>query len=81
MDQEIINRIAFFSCVLGIVVGWSLLRWAQRQLALMAGEREAVFKGRLKLWGRRAHARLLLVGGATIFGLGVIGLFNLFFRR
>lgn len=81
MDQAIINRIALFSCLLGIVVGWCLLRWAQRQLALLANERQALLKGRLGLWGRRAHARALLASGATIFGLSIIALFNLFFRR
>lgn len=81
MDQESINRVALFSCLLGIVVGWGLLRWAQRQLAAMAGERETLLKGRARLWGRRMHARALLLGGATLFGLGVLGLFNLFLRR
>lgn len=80
MDQEIINRIAVFSCLLGVVVGWLLLRWAQRQLALMAHERPTIMKQRARLLGRRTHARALLVGGAVIFGLGVMGLFNLFLR-
>ena len=81
MDQAIINRIAFFSCLLGIVVGWSLVRWAQRQLAALADERPTLMKGRAKLLGRRAHARALLAGGAVLFGLSVIALFNLLVLR
>ena len=81
MDQDIINRIAFFSCLLGIVVGWILLRWAQRELLAMADERPRPMKQRAKLLGRRTHARALLVGGAVLFGLGIMGLFNLFFRQ
>ncbi len=81
MDQDIINRIAFFSCLLGIVVGWILLRWAQRQLLAMADERPRPMKQRAKLLGRRTHARALLLGGAVLFGLGIMGLFNLFFRQ
>lgn len=81
MDQTIITRIAVFSCLLGVVVGWLLLRWAQRELASMAHERPTVMKQRAHLLGRRTHARALLVGGAVLFGLGVMGLFNLFLRR
>ncbi len=81
MDQAVINRIAFFSCLLGVVVGWSLLRWAQRQLATLADERPTLLKSRAKLAGRRVHARALLAGGAILFGLSVIALFNLVFLR
>ena len=81
MDQAIINRIAFFSCLLGIVVGWSVVRWAQRQLAALADERPTLMKGRAKLLGRRTHARALLAGGAVLFGLSVMALFNLLVLR
>jgi hypothetical protein len=81
VDQSVINRIAFFSCLLGIAVGWWLLRWAQRQLAGLADERQTLLKRRLGLWGRRAHARALLAGGAAIFGLSVMALFDLFIRN
>lgn len=81
MDQAIIDRIAFASCLLGLVVGWGLIRWAQRELATMANERQALLKGRLGLWGRRVHARMLLAGGATILALSVLALFRLFGGR
>lgn len=81
MDQDAINRIAFFACLLGIAVGWITLRWAQRELALLAHERPRLLKQRAGLLGRRTHARLFLVGGAILFGLGIMGLFNLVFRQ
>lgn len=80
MEQGTINRIAFFSCLLGIVVGWYLFRWAQRELAGMADERQRLLKGKLGLWGRRAHARALLVGGVGIFAISIVALFDLFIR-
>lgn len=80
MDQSVINWIAFFSCLLGIGVGWWLFRWAQRQLALLADERQTLWKGRLGLFGRRAHARALLAGGVAIFALSIDALVTLFFR-
>jgi hypothetical protein len=81
MDQGTINWIIICSCLLGIVVGWALVRWSQRQLALMANERQVLLKGRLGLWGRRVHARALMAGGAALFALGVMGLFDVFFRH
>lgn len=80
MDLRIINGVAFFSCLLGIGVGWWLFRWAQRQLALMAGERQVVMNKRLGLLGRRAHARALLVGGVVIFAVSIDALVTLFIR-
>lgn len=81
MDQGTINVIILLSCLLGIAVGWALVRWSQRQLALMASERQVLLKGRLGLWGRRVHARALLAGGAALLAFGVLGLFDLAFRR
>ena len=81
MDQSVINWIAFFSCLLGIAVGWSVLRWAQRQVALIADERETVWKRRLGLWGRRFHARALLAAGAGMFAISIVALFDLLIRR
>src|SRR5919202_4392463 len=75
MDQSTINWIAFFSCLLGIAVGWRLLRWAQGQVTLLAHERETRWRGRLGLLGRQFHARALLAGGAAIFAISIVALF------
>ncbi len=81
MDQSVINWIAFFSCLLGIVVGWRLLRWAQGQVALLAHERQTRWKGRLGLLGRQANARALLFGGALLFATSIVALVDLLVRR
>lgn len=80
MDQRIINGVAFVSCLIGIAVGWWLFRWAQRQLASLATERQSVMKKRLGLFGRRAHARALLVGGVVIFAVSIDALVTLIIR-
>ena len=80
MDQSVINVIAFFSCLLGIAVGWRLLRWAQGQVALLAHERQTRWKGRLGLFGRQFHARALLAGGAALFAISIVALVDLFVR-
>lgn len=81
MDQATINRIIFGSCLLGFGVGAWLLRWARRELAGMANERQTLFKRRAGLWGRRIHARALMAGGILILWLSASALLNLFFRR
>jgi hypothetical protein len=81
MDQSVINWIALFSCLLGIGVGWRLLRWAQGQVALLAHERQTLWKGRLGLFGRQFHARALLFGGVLIFAISIVALVELLLRR
>ncbi len=81
MDQSNINVIAFLSCLLGLGVGWWLVRYSRRELALMAGERQRVLKRRLGLFGRRVHARALLIAGIGILYLSAAGLLTLLFRR
>jgi hypothetical protein len=81
MDQTGINLIAFGSCLLGFGVGWWLVRYARRELALMAGERQRVLKQRLGLFGRRVHARALLIAGIAILYLSATGLLTLLIRR
>ena len=81
MNQTTINLIAFGSCLLGGGVGWWLVRWARRELALMAGERHRAFKQRAGLIGRRVHARLLLVAGVVILYLSATGFITLLIRR
>jgi hypothetical protein len=81
MNQMSINLIAFCSCLLGFGVGWWLVRHARRELAVMAGERQRVLKQRLGLFGRRVHARLLLVAGIAILYLSATGFITLLIRR
>ena len=81
MDQGHITTIAYLSCLLGLVVGWGLLRWAKRELATLAGERQTLLKRRLGLWGRRANARAIFAGGIAILYFSVIALFTLLARR
>ena len=81
MNQVTINLIAFGSCLLGCGVGWWLVRHARRELAGMAGERHRVLKQRAGLFGRRVHARLLLVAGVAIIYLSATGFLTLLIRR
>ena len=81
MDQTTINLIAFGSCLLGVGVGWWLVRWARGELALMAGEQHRLLKQRAGLFGRRVHARVLLVAGIIIIYLSATGFLTLLVRR
>lgn len=81
MEQSTINLIALASCLLGLGVGWWLVRYSRRDLASMAGERHRLLKRRAGLLGRRVHARLLLVAGAVIIYLSATGLITLLLRR
>lgn len=81
MDITTINRIAFVSCLLGLGVGYWLLRWSRRELAALATERHYLMKRRLGHLGRRAHAGALLIGAIVILGYSVFALFDLFLRR
>lgn len=81
MNQPTINLIALGSCLLGLGVGWWLVRYARRDLAAMAGERHRIIKQRVGLLGRRLHARLLLVAGIVILYLSATGLLTLLVRR
>jgi hypothetical protein len=81
MDQGGINVIAFFSCLLGAGVGWWLIRYARRELALMAGEQQRVLKRRLGLFGRRVHARVVYVAGIAMIYFSAAGLLTLLLRR
>jgi hypothetical protein len=81
MDQSSINVIAVCSCLLGIGVGWWLVRYGRRELSLMANERQRVLTRRLGLFGRRVHARVLLIAGIGIMYLSGAGLLTLLIRR
>jgi hypothetical protein len=81
MGDSQITIIAFLSCLLGLGVGWYLLRWSKREIAALAGERQTILKRRLGLWGRRANARALFAGGIAILYFSVIALFTLLTRR
>lgn len=81
MDQTTINLIALASCLLGIGVGWWLVRRSRRELAAMADERHRALKQRAGLLGRRLHARLLLVAGVVIIYLSATGLLTWVVRR
>ena len=81
MDQTTINLIAVASCFLGFGVGWWLIRHARRELAQMAGERHRVLKRRVGLFGRRVHARLILVAGIAILYLSATGFLTFLIRR
>ena len=81
MDQTGINFVALFSCLLGIGVGWWLVRYSRRELAMMADEQQRVLKRRLGLFGRRVHARVLLIAGIAILYLSATGLLTLLIRR
>jgi hypothetical protein len=81
MDQGGINLIAFCSCLLGLGVGWWLIRYARRELALMAGERQRLLKRRVGLLGRRVHARAILAAGVVVLYLSATGMLTLFLRR
>ena len=81
MDQSGINFIALLSCLLGFGVGWWLVRYSRRELATMAGEQQRVLKRRLGLFGRRVHARVLLIAGIAILYLSATALLTLLIRR
>lgn len=81
MEQSTINLIALASCLLGLGVGWWLVRYSRRDLAAMAGERHRLLKRRVGLIGRRVHARLLLLAGVVILYLSATGLITLLIRR
>jgi hypothetical protein len=81
MDQTGINVIALVSCLLGFGVGWWLVRHSRRELATMAGEQQRVLKRRLGLFGRRVHARMLLIAGIAILYLSATALLTLVIRR
>jgi membrane protein YqaA with SNARE-associated domain len=81
MDIGTINIIAFFSCLLGLGVGYWLLRWGKREMAILAGERQRVFKRRLNLWGRRANAFAIFIGGVAILSYSLFALLALLGRR
>lgn len=81
MDQSGINVIAVCSCLLGVGVGWWLVRYARRDLAQMANERQRLLKRRVGLFGRRVHARMLLIAGIAIIYLSATGLLTMLIRR
>jgi hypothetical protein len=81
MDQGSINIIAFCSCLLGLGGGWWLIRYARRELALMANERQRLLRHRMGLFGRRVHARAVLIAGVGIMYLSGAGLLTLLIRR
>lgn len=81
MDQSTINLIALASCLLGVGVGWWLVRYARRELAQMANEHQRLLKQRVGLFGRRVHARMLLIAGIAIIYLSATGLLTLLIRR
>ncbi len=81
MDMTTINRIAFVSCIVGLVVGVWLLRWARRELATLSGERHFLIKRRLGHLGRRLHAGALLIGAIAILYFSVAALLTLFVRH
>lgn len=81
MDIATINRIAFVSCLIGLGVGYWMLRWSRRELAGLANERQTILKRRLGLWGRRAQARAFFIGGIAILYFSIAALFTLLTRR
>lgn len=81
MDITTINRIAFVSALLGLGVGYWLLRWARRELAALSTERHFLMKRRLGHLGRRAHAGALLIGAIAILYYSIAALFTLFLRH
>ena len=81
MDIATINRIAVVCCLVGLGVGFWLLRWSRRELAGLANERQTLLKRRLGLWGRRAQARAFFIGGIAILYFSLVGLFTLLTRQ
>lgn len=80
MDTAVITPIGFFSCLLGLGIGYWLLRWSRRELATLATERQRLFKRKVGLWGRRALASALLVGAIAILYFSAVGLLSLLTR-
>lgn len=80
MDIAVITPIGFLSCLLGLGIGYWLLRWSRRELATLATERQRLFKRKVGLWGRRAQASALLVGAIAILYFSVVGLLALLTR-
>ena len=80
MDIATINRVAFVCCLIGLGVGYGLLRWSRREMTLLASERQTLLKRRLGLWGRRAQARAFFVGGIAILYFSLAGIFTLLMR-
>lgn len=81
MDTAIINPIGFISCLLGLGIGYWLLRWSRRELATLATERQRILKRKLGLWGRRAQASALLVGAIALLYFSAVGLLSLLTRQ
>ena len=81
MDTAIVNPFGLFACLLGLGVGYWLLRWSRRELAVLAVERQRILKRRLGLWGRRANAGALMVGAIAILYFSVVGLLSLLTRQ
>ena len=81
MGTAIINPIGLVSCLLGLGIGYWLLRWSRRELATLATERQRLFKRKLGLWGRRAHAGSLLLGAIAILYFSAVGLLALLTRQ
>lgn len=80
--MSVINPIALFSCLLGLGVGYWLLRWARRELAVLAAsEPQRLLKRRVGLWGRRLHAGALLIGAIAILYFSAVGLLAILTRR
>ena len=72
--------IPFVSCLLGLGVGYWLLRWGRRELAALAAERHSHLKLRLRLWGRRLNALAVFCGGVGILFYSAAALLSLLTR-
>ncbi len=79
--MAVINPIGFLSCLLGLGIGYWLLRWSRRELAALSGERQTILKRRVGLWGRRAQASALLLGAIAILYFSAVGLLALLTRQ
>ena len=81
MDIAIIKPIGLLSCLLGLGIGYWLLRWSRRELAALSTERHSLLKRRVGLWGRRANASALLIGAIAIRYFSAVGLLTLLTRQ
>jgi hypothetical protein len=72
--------IPLVSCLLGLGVGYWLLRWSRRELATLATERQILLKRRLGLWGRRLNALAVFGGGVGILFYSAAALLSLLTR-